>query len=210
MRGNLAETARAALTAACAPGGDAFPAEPARLDGATTVVVADVCVRGDLGFVLLLHRRTDGCAAEELYFSSRDGARVWDAPDHLSGSVLRMEPTSPRSVAAVLGGRVLVPSVDSETLLFTGRPQGDEGYEPLRFHTVLADQAVVCLDIEDATPGTPEPGPVRKRLMSRVALLALLPGERFVVRAVVRDGAGYRPWGEPFDVTGTDPVPDAD
>lgn len=52
MHGNLAETAQAALTAACAPGAGLDAALPApRLGGDTTVVVADTCVRGALGFV---------------------------------------------------------------------------------------------------------------------------------------------------------------
>ncbi len=127
-------------------------------------------------------------------------------PDHLSGGAMGMDPTCPQSVAAALGGRTAVPSLDSETCLFTGRPQGDEGYEPLRFYTVLVDGAVECLDIEDATPGGgPVTGPVRKPLRSHLALLALLPGERFTVRAVARGGAGCGAADEAFEVTGTDP-----
>lgn len=206
MHRNLAELARAALTAASAGGSGAVHAVPTRLDSATTAAVADTCVRGDLGFALLLHRRKDGLTAEELYFSTRRSNGSWTAADHLSGGVMGIEPTSPGEVAAVLRGGSMALFGESETHLFTGRPQADEEGEPLRFHTLLVNQEVGHLDIADTSPGAdPACGRTRKTLTSRIALLALFPGERITVHAVTRKGSG--PWvpGGPYELTGPDP-----
>ncbi|MEU3173504.1 hypothetical protein [Streptomyces sp. NPDC007000] len=206
--GNLAELARTALAVAsgCAQDVRAMRTALAGLRSTTGAVVADTCLRGDLGFVLLLHPRKDGCFAEELYFSARPGDGSWAAADHLSGGVTGVAPTGDRDVARMLNGRPLASFGESETALFTGRPQSDDGYESLRFHEVLVHAGTDHLDVEDLSPGA---DPARRRrtgkpLVSRVALFALFPGERLTVRAMVREGTGSHPLGEPLGLTGPD------
>ncbi|WP_203182535.1 hypothetical protein [Streptomyces pratensis] len=208
MRTSLAETARAALTAAHGPDADGRATVPApRLDDTTTTVVADTCVRGDLGFVLLLHRRKDGLVAEELFFSNRESTGVWGAAEHLSGSGGIPDLTSPEEVAAVLRGWSMTVLGDSETGLHTGRPQADDGYELLRFHVLLVDESIGRLDIEDTTAGASAvPHRVVKPLTSQVALVALFPEERVTVRTGTDAGTGVRSMGEMFELAGSEAV----
>ncbi|MER5552256.1 hypothetical protein ABT001_11315 [Streptomyces sp. NPDC002793] len=205
MHRKLSETARAALTAACAPDTGGRPAAPGhRLLGATTAVVADTCVRGALGFVLLLHRRKDGLVAEELYFASREDSGAWGDTEHLSGSAGIADLTRPEEAAAVLRGRSMTSLGESETLLHTGRPQADEGHELLRFHTLLVSGNIGHLDIEDTSAGaSPASARVRKPLMSQVALLALFPEETVTVRTGPDAGTGVRALGELLDLSGS-------
>ncbi|MFE7976556.1 hypothetical protein [Streptomyces shenzhenensis] len=192
MPRNLAELAHAALTAG--------PTQ-----GAGTAHVADTCVRDGLGFALLFHRRRDGHFAEELYFSTRIDDESWTAADHLSGGVMGIDPTSALELAAILDGRSLAPFGESETPLFTGRPQADDGYELLRFHELLVDGEASHLAIDDTSPeADPARGRIHKSLISQVALVALYPGERFTVRPVVREGTSSYPLGEPYELTGPD------
>ncbi|MDX3453037.1 hypothetical protein PV396_13925 [Streptomyces sp. ME02-8801-2C] len=203
MPRNLAELARAALTARDRQGADGPYTMRTRLDSGAEVSVADICMRDDLGFVLLFHRRKDGHFAEELYFSTRLDDGSWAAADHLSGGAMGIEPTSPRDLASVLDGRSLVPFGESETLLLTGRPEADEGYELLRFYELLVDGGVDHLDIENTAPEAgPTRDPIQKSLISQVALFALFPGERVTVRAMAGKGPGSHPLGEPYELTG--------
>lgn len=207
---NLAELAHAALTAGSRDTG-AAPAVPTLLDSATEAAVADLCVRGDLGFALVLHRRKDGLVAEELYASTRQDDGSWAAADHLSGGLLGVEPASARDVAEVLGGRPSVLFGESGTLLFTGRPEAeaDEGYELLRFFTLLVDRKVSHLRIEENPPGTaPVAGPTHKTLGSQAALIALFPGERVTVRPMTQGESGPKPLGEGHELTGPGPGPE--
>jgi hypothetical protein len=205
---NLAELARAALTARDTQGAGGVYAMPTHLDSGTEVTVADICMRDDLGFVLLFHRRKDGHFAEELYFSTRLDDGSWAAADHLSGGVMGIEPTSTRELASILNGRSLVPFGESETLLFTGRPQADDGYEPLRFYEFLVTGEAGHLDIENtSSEADPTRDPVQKSLISQVALFALLPGERVTIRAMAGNGSCSHPLGEPYKLTGPGPAP---
>jgi hypothetical protein len=205
MPKNLAELAHAALTAGCTQAVGAAYAAPTRLDNATEAAVADTCVRDGLGFALLFHRRRDGHFAEELYFSTRLDDGSWEAADHLSGGIIGIEPTRDAEVAGILNGRPLVLFGESETLLFTGRPQADDGYELLRFFALLVDGKVDYLNIENTSPEAASPsGRTQKSLISHVALFALFPGERFTVRAMVGKGSGSYPLGEPYELTGPD------
>ncbi|MFE4414152.1 hypothetical protein [Streptomyces sp. NPDC056821] len=108
MYKNLAELAHASLTAASVQDTGAAPALPTRFDSTNNAVVADTCVRDNLGFALLFHRRKDGLVADELYFSTREDDGTWAAADHLSGGVTGIEPTSPRDVAPILKGRSMM------------------------------------------------------------------------------------------------------
>ncbi|MDW4905831.1 hypothetical protein RB628_10925 [Streptomyces sp. ADMS] len=213
MLRNLAELARAALTARDTQGAGGVYAMPTRLDSGTEVTVADTCTRDDLGFVLLFHRRKDGHFAEELYFSTRLDDGSWAAADHLSGGVMGIEPTNTRELTGILNGRSLVPFGESETALFTGRPESDDGYELLRFYEFLVDGEADHLDIENTSSEAesetdPTRDPVRKSLISQVSLFALFPGERVTIRAMAGKGPGSHPLGEPYKLTGpgTEPV----
>lgn len=197
MPGNLAQLAHAALTAATTPGTGTVPAASVRPAGRGEAVVADTCVRDDLGFALLLHRRGDGRPAEELYFSTRGDDGSWTPADHLSGGVLGIDPTSGSEVAAVLRGRLLLPFGESETELFTGRPEAPEGYEALCFQQLLVGPEVDRLDVKStAAAGASLPGRIRGPLASSVALFALFPGERLIVRPAVREEHRPVPPGE--------------
>lgn len=208
MHRNLAEAARAALTVAYGPGTDGRAAVPApRLAGTATTVVADTCARGGLGFVLLLHRRKDGLVAEELFFSTREATGAWGAAEHLSGSGGIPDLTSPEEAAAVLRGRPVAVLGDSWTLLHTGRPQADDGCEPMRFHVLLVDGNVGHLDIEDSPAGaSPASHRLRKPLTSQVALLALFPGECVTVRTRAEAVAGVRSMDGLVELTGSEAV----
>jgi len=208
MYKNLAELAHAALTAASVADTRVAPALPTRLDSANEAVVADTCVRGNLGFALLFHRRKDGLVAEELYFSTREDDGTWAAADHLSGGVTGIEPTTPHDVSAVLNGRSMMLCDESETNLFTGRPQADEGYELLRFYALLVDLETDYLDIGDTRPGADlVSSRTHKELTSQVALFALFPGESITVQAIARKDSRPQALGEPYELAGPDPVP---
>ena len=208
MPRNLAELARAALTARDTQGAGGVYAMPTRLDSGTEVTVADTCTRDDLGFVLLFHRREDGHFAEELYFSTRLDDGSWAAADHLSGGVMGIEPTSTRELAGILNGRSLVPFGESETLLLTGRPEADDGHEPLRFYQFLVADEADHLDIENtSSEADPTRDPVQKSLISPVTLFALFPGERVTLRAMAGKGPGSYPLGEPCRLAGPEPEP---
>lgn len=206
MYGNLAELAHAALEAESVGSAGGTHAVPARLGGTAGAAVADTCVRGDLGFALLVHRRKDGLVAEELYCSSRGDDGSWAAPDHLSGSVLGFDPTSAREVADVLRGTALLSGGESEAYLYTGRPRSDEGYELLRFHELLVAPEAGHLEVEDTSPGAGGvPVRTRRALASPFAVVACLPGERFAVRAMTGSGTGARPLGDSQELTGPEP-----
>ncbi|MFJ8795816.1 hypothetical protein [Streptomyces sp. NPDC102462] len=201
MAENLAELAHAALTAGHTQGAATSHAVPTRLDSVSGAAVADTCIRDGLGFVLLFHRRKDGLFAEELYCSTRLDDGSWTATEHLSGGVMGIEPTNTRDIAGILNGRSLALFGESETELLTGRPQADDGYELLRFYELLVDEEASHLDIENASPGAgPGRSRIHKSVISRVALLALFPGERCTIRAMVRKGAGSYPLGEPYEL----------
>ncbi len=205
MPRNLAELAHAALTAGDTRGADGVYVMPARLDSTTGAAVGDICVRDDLGFVVLSHRRKDGLFGDEFYFSTRQDDGSWWEADHLSGDVMEVDPTSPRDVARILNGRSLAPFGEWETTLLTGRPDTDDGYEPVRLYEFLVDTETDHLDVENtSSEADPTRDPVQKPLISQVALFALFPGERVTIRAMAGKGPDAHPLGEPYELTGPD------
>jgi hypothetical protein len=211
MPKNLAELAHAALTAKAERDTAATQTTATWPGIGAGPVVADICVRDDLGFVLLLHRRRDGQAAEELYFSTRRDDGSWAAADHLSGGALGIDPTDDRDVVGVLRGRPLAPFGESETELFTGRPQADEGYERLCFHEVLVGPEVGRLDVERASSGSDtDPSRFHKAPTCGVALFALFPGERLTVRPIAENVGPPGAPGQAYELTYSDDGPEAD
>lgn len=205
MPKNLAELAHVALAAGHTQGAATSHAVPTHLDSTTEAAVADTCIRDGLGFVLLFHRRKDGRFAEELYFSTRLDDGSWTATEHLSGGVMGIEPTNAREIAGILRGRPFALFGESETELLTGRPQADDGYELLRFFVLLVGEEASYLEIENTSPeAAPGHSRIHKSLISQAALLALFPGERFTIRAMVRKGATSYHLGEAYELTGPD------
>jgi hypothetical protein len=179
---------------------------PTRRDSTTEAAVADTCIRDGLGSVLVFHRRKDARFAEELYFSTRLDDGSWAAAEHLSGGAMGIDPTDPGEIARILNGRSLALFGEAETELLTGRPQADDGYEMLRFFELLVNKEASHLEIKNASPqADPERSLVHKPLISQVALLALFPGERFTIRAMVRKGTGSYRLGDPYELIGPAP-----
>ncbi|MTE21878.1 hypothetical protein F0L17_22730 [Streptomyces sp. TRM43335] len=91
--------------------------------------------------MLVLHRRDDGCVAEEVFHSVRDrdggggGGRL-DC-DHLSGGLLGFQPADPSARGRILSGQATAVVTESESLVHTGRFPKDEGDEPVRVVELL-------------------------------------------------------------------------
>ncbi|KUL42862.1 hypothetical protein ADL12_08790 [Streptomyces regalis] len=162
------------------------------------VDVADVWINGDIGFVLLLHRRHDGLPAEELYYSLRAEDGTWERPDHLSGGLIGLEVSDRSAVAEALAGAPMAVVTESESLVHTGRGRSgdrdeeeDEG-ELVHFWELLVTEEADLLEIEhmpqDHPAQTPPPS-LRREVTGRpLMLVALLPGERVRVHAMRREG----------------------
>ncbi|GAB3119257.1 hypothetical protein GCM10027160_33040 [Streptomyces calidiresistens] len=198
----MAGIARRALEGAPARG-------PSEADLAVGPVAADVWIRGDLGFVLVLHRRDDGFLGEEVYHSFRDPEGgpegAWSECDHLGGSVWRLDPKEARARGTGLANGAPMVVTDDEVRLHTGRASGDEGWEPVRIVVLLAPREADALAITGAD-GTSSR---RRPPTSPLALVVLLPGDRVRVRATRSTGGGHVPVGEPVDLDHT-PPPDSD
>ncbi|GAA2485164.1 hypothetical protein [Streptomyces gobitricini] len=107
-------------------------------------VVVDVWIDGSLGFALVVHRRGDGLVAEELYYSLQNDNGDWMSCEHVTGAFLGLAsqmPTVPRSSP---GGSPLAAVSESEALLYTGRSEAEDGYEPVRALTVLIGEELIA------------------------------------------------------------------
>ncbi|MCE7081866.1 hypothetical protein [Streptomyces sp. ST2-7A] len=192
----MAEIARRALegTLPTASPGAGFDEGP---------VVADVCVEGDLGFVLILHRRDDGHLADEIYHSLRDPdggpGNEWPDCDHLGGGAFMwgFDPMDPPADEESFTTRAPAISTDSESLIYTGRDSGDEGYELVRVVELLVPTEADSLGVRTRGGAAPRHRP----LSSRLALVVLLPGDRVRVRAARSTETGYTPVGEAIELT---------
>ncbi|WEH37119.1 hypothetical protein PZB75_29405 [Streptomyces sp. AM 4-1-1] len=156
----------------------------------TTLLAHDMSVHGNLGFVLLVHRRRDGAAAEELYWSVREADGVWAEPEHLSGGLTGADPDDMDELADVLRGEPLMLVSDAETLLCTGRRAYDDGYESVRFAQILTAARVRSVEVERLGPGTRHT--TRRPAPYLLTLLVALPGESLRVRATGSDGPVIR------------------
>ncbi|GGX25624.1 hypothetical protein GCM10010383_64940 [Streptomyces lomondensis] len=168
---------------------------------AGSVVVADVWVSGDLGFVLLLHRRDDGLIAEELYYSVRRMDGTWERPDHLSGGVIGTQVCAPAAVEEALTGASMSVVAESESLVHTGRgSDGDEG-ELVHIWELLVSGNADLIEIErfsPASPGAPELS--TRDVTGPLILLVLLPGERACVSAMRRENSSLTRLGDALDL----------
>ncbi|GAA2768730.1 hypothetical protein GCM10010103_77730 [Streptomyces paradoxus] len=182
------------------PPADRAAAHPLAIP-AHTVSVADVWVSGDLGFVLLLHRRDDGLIAEELYYSLQRTNGVWERPDHLSGGIVGTELGTSAMVEDTLAGASMSVVAESESLVYTGRgSDGDEGEIVHTWELLVSDDADV-IEIErfsQAAPGTPAIS--RRDVAGPLMLLALLPGERARVSALRRENSLFTQFGNVLDL----------
>jgi hypothetical protein len=159
--------------------------------------VADVWIDGDLGFVLLLHRRDDGLVAEELYCSLRGADGVWERPDHLGGGVLGVEIADPSAVGDALAGAPVSVVAASESLVHT---RGDEG-ELVHVWELLVSSEADAIEIERFSPASPgAPALAGRDVTGPVMLLVLLPGERARVCALRRDTASLARLGHPLEL----------
>lgn len=153
--------------------------------------VADVWTDGDLGFVLLLHRRNDGFVASELYYSTRDSDLRWTDAEHLSGGIVGFDPTHASASEQVLSNAMLAVLSDSESRLSTGRSGYEDDGELIRVYELLVSETVDHLRIEQRhTPGTePARTTLEKSLTSPLAVVAVRPGELLQVVPMARSGS---------------------
>ncbi|MGW5335855.1 hypothetical protein [Streptomyces bauhiniae] len=168
---------------------------------ADTPLVADIWISGDLGFVLLLHRRGDGLVAEELYYSLRGEGGVWERPDHLSGGIVGVEMADPSAAEDVLAGAPMSVIAESESLVHTGHgPNGDEG-ELVHVWELLMSSEADLIEIERSSPAFPETSALsRRELTGPLVLLVLLPGERARVQAMRRENSSLTRLGDPLEL----------
>ncbi|MDG9711392.1 hypothetical protein [Streptomyces sp. DH10] len=168
---------------------------------ADTVIVADVWISGDLGFVLLLHRRDDGLIAEELYYSVRRADGGWECPDHLSGGIVGKELGTSAMVEDALAGASMSVVAESESLVHTGRgPDGDEG-ELVHTWELLVSGDADLIEIEHLSPAAPgTPAISRRDVAGPLMLLVLLPGERARVSVMCRENSSFTQFGNVLDL----------
>lgn len=163
-------------------------------------VAVDVWIEGDLGFVLLLHRRKDGLASEELYYSVRNADGEWQDCGHLGGAVLGFDvEMTTASQHTPASSRLAVVS-ESESLVDTGRSDAEDGYETVRARTVLIGDDVDALEITDLSPDSTARG--RQHILdvrSPLLVLVLLPGKRLRVSALRHEGEAFAVTGDVMD-----------
>lgn len=152
-------------------------------------VAVDVWIEDGLGFVLLIHRRSDGLTSEELYHSVRDEAGEWQTCEHVGGAILGFDVDMPTSTQRTPTGSRLSVVSESEALVDTGRSDAEDGYETVRALTVLVGDDVDTLEIKDLSPDSPAlPGERTLDVGSPLVLLVLTPGKRLIVSPLHREG----------------------
>lgn len=73
-------------------------------------------------------------------------------------------------------------------MVFTGRPQADEGYEVIRTFQIITSPSVGSVEITKYDNGTrTRSQPLQKDLRSRMFILGLFPGERVSVSAKIKE-----------------------
>ncbi|MER7931506.1 MULTISPECIES: hypothetical protein [unclassified Streptomyces] len=171
------------------------------LRDADTPVVADIWISGDLGFVLLLHRRDDGLVGEELYYSLRGEGGAWERPDHLSGGIVGMEMADPSAAEDLLAGASMTAIAESETLVHTGRGPNHEEGELVHVWELLVSSEADLIDIERSSPNSPDMSELfRRELTGPLVLIVLLPGERVRLQAIRRENSSLTRLDDPLEL----------
>ncbi|WP_329617407.1 hypothetical protein OG244_34390 [Streptomyces brevispora] len=158
------------------------------------ILMTDVSLHGDIGFVLVAHRRRDGLVAEEIYYAIRNSDGTWQEPDHLSGGLVGIDPQVARDVKGALRGETMTGISDAESLIYTGRFSIDDGYESIRFLEVLTAPWIDHIEVADR--GRPSASVTRKPTPHTLSILVAFPEERLLLRtgsdgSVIHfDGAG--------------------
>ncbi|MEV5985211.1 hypothetical protein AB0L85_09340 [Streptomyces sp. NPDC052051] len=165
-------------------------------------VAADVWIDDSLGFSLLLHRRSDGLVSEELYYSVRNSSGNWLDCEHLSGAILGFDVEMPTAIKDALSGAALSVVSESESLIYTGRSDAEEGYEPVRVLTVLVGDNMDLIEIEDLSPDSKAwDRQLSKDVRSPLILLVLLPGQQLRVSALQRQGSSLITTGDAMELS---------
>ncbi|MFF2324410.1 MULTISPECIES: hypothetical protein [unclassified Streptomyces] len=158
------------------------------------ILMTDVALHGDIGFVLVVHRRRDGLVAEEIYCALRDSDGTWQEPDHLSGGLVGIDPQVARDVQDALRGETMTGISYAESLVYTGRFGGDDGYESVRFLEVLTAPRIDHIEVADRD--RTGASATRKPTPHALSILVAFPEERLLLRtgsdgSVIHfDGAG--------------------
>ncbi|MGW2353686.1 hypothetical protein [Actinacidiphila glaucinigra] len=189
MKKPMADIAAAALDQERnAPGSEIPDTYP--LDLEEGPAVADVWIDGDLGFVLLVHRRDDGFIASEMYYSLKGEDNRWTDAEPLSGGIFSFDLENPSAADDILSDASVVVLSETESSVFTGHSDEEDGYELVRLYEILVSENVRSLRIEKTGPKTrPESVVSEKGLTSRVAVVAVRPGERLHVIPIERSGS---------------------
>lgn len=196
MKKRMTDIAAAALDRESHTPGGGIPGGPP-LDLAEGPVAGDVWVDGDLGFVLLLHRRDDGFVADEVYCSLRGEDRRWAEAEHLSGGIVGFDPEIASEAEGILSGASAVVLSESESRVFTGHGDDEDGDELVRIYELLVSEAVCSLRIERSGSGAEAESAVfLKGLTSRLAVVVVRPGERLRVVPLDRSGSASSAGGD--------------
>lgn len=151
-------------------------------------VAADVWTDGGFGLVLVLYYRKDGLFASEVYSSVVDAEGNWWEVDHITGDVFKIDLQDPEAVSRAVWDSPVAVVAESDSMIFTGRPQADEGYEMIRTFQIRAFPSVSSVEIAKYDPETCTwSQPIRKGLRSRMFILGLAPGERVSVSTKNKD-----------------------
>ncbi|MFJ5933116.1 hypothetical protein AB9128_11505 [Streptomyces cinereoruber] len=163
-------------------------------------VAVDVWTEDDLGFVLLLHRRGDGPASEELYYSVRDEAGEWQACEHLGGALLGFGVDVPAPLRQALTGSPLSVVSETEALIDTGRGDTEDGYETVRVLTVLVGDDVDVLEVEASSSGsTALLGRRTLEVGAPLVVLVVTPDKRLTVSPRQREGTSLTVIGDALE-----------
>ncbi|MFI1472213.1 hypothetical protein [Streptomyces wuyuanensis] len=201
MRQTMAHVAQEALREGKRPSGDgARNSLPARIAKGPTA--ADVWIDGNLGFALVVHRRDDGCLAEELYYSIRAATGDWLDCDQLSGGTLAFDLADFAAVASALTDCPMAVVSESEALVYTGSEHEEEGYEAVRVLTVLVGESpdFIDFDIRTQEPDA-QVGHLSKEVTSPLMLAVVRAGQRLTVTAMKRENSSLVRNGDTMEFT---------
>lgn len=183
---SMADTAYAALAASADMSRQR--GAPVQLADRANAVAADVWTDGRFGLVLVLHYRKDGLFASEVYSSVADAEGNWWGADHITGDVFEIDLQDPEAVRQGVGESPVAVVAESDSVIFTGRPRADEGYEMIRTFQIITSPSVSSVEITKYDTETHIwSQSLRKDLRSRMFILGLSLGERVSVSTKIKD-----------------------